>query len=80
VTGGARGLGLAICERLAAGGTSVTDLALHPESSVAAANGLRAAGGRAIALWGDVANEPDVTGAVAARRWDTGSRVTLSAR
>jgi meso-butanediol dehydrogenase/(S,S)-butanediol dehydrogenase/diacetyl reductase len=66
VTGGARGLGFAVCERLAAEGAAVAVLALHDETASAAADRLRAAGGRAIALSGDVASEADVTAAVAA--------------
>jgi meso-butanediol dehydrogenase/(S,S)-butanediol dehydrogenase/diacetyl reductase len=56
---------LAVCERLAAEGASVAVLALHPETAAAAAERIAAAGGRAIALSGDVANEADVAGAVA---------------
>jgi acetoin reductase-like protein len=66
VTGGARGLGLAVCERLAADGAAVAILALHPETAAAAADRLTAAGARAIGLSGDVASEADVAGAVAA--------------
>src|SRR5262249_9108603 len=66
VTGGARGLGCAVCERLAAEGAAVAVLALHPESARAAADRLAAGGARAIPLGGDVANEDDVAAAVAA--------------
>jgi meso-butanediol dehydrogenase/(S,S)-butanediol dehydrogenase/diacetyl reductase len=66
VTGGARGLGFAVAERLAAEGAAVAVLSLHPETASAAADTLRAVGGRALALSGDVANEADVTAAVAA--------------
>ena len=66
VTGGARGLGFAVCERLAAEGAAVAVMALHEQSAAAAAARLEAAGGRAIALSGDVASEADVAGAVAA--------------
>jgi meso-butanediol dehydrogenase/(S,S)-butanediol dehydrogenase/diacetyl reductase len=66
VTGGARGLGLAVCERLAAEGAAVAVLALHSDTARAAAERLAAEGGRAIALSGDVANEADVVDAVAA--------------
>ena len=65
VTGGSRGLGLAVCERLAAEGAAVAVLALHSETAAAAAARLAAAGGRAIALSGDVATEADVADAVA---------------
>jgi meso-butanediol dehydrogenase/(S,S)-butanediol dehydrogenase/diacetyl reductase len=66
VTGGARGLGFAVCERLAAEGAAVAVLALHEETAVAAAERLTGSGARAIALAGDVASEEDVAGAVAA--------------
>ena len=65
VTGGARGLGWAVCERLAAEGSAVGVLALHEASAAAAAERLTAAGARAIPLSGDVASEAVVAGAVA---------------
>jgi meso-butanediol dehydrogenase/(S,S)-butanediol dehydrogenase/diacetyl reductase len=65
VTGGARGLGLAVCERLAAEGAAVAVFSLRAESAGAAADRLTAAGARAIALSGDVASERDVAAAVA---------------
>jgi len=65
VTGGARGLGWAVCERLAAEGAAVALLALHAETAAAATARLTDAGARALGLSGDVANEAVVAEAVA---------------
>jgi NAD(P)-dependent dehydrogenase (short-subunit alcohol dehydrogenase family) len=61
VTGGARGIGFAIAQRLADEGASVAVLALHEESAVRAADQV---GGIGIA--GDVAEEDAIARAVAA--------------
>jgi meso-butanediol dehydrogenase / (S,S)-butanediol dehydrogenase / diacetyl reductase len=61
VTGGARGIGFAIAQRLADEGASVAVLALHEESAVRAADQV---GGIGIA--GDVAEEEAMARAVAA--------------
>jgi NAD(P)-dependent dehydrogenase (short-subunit alcohol dehydrogenase family) len=61
VTGGARGIGLAIARRLAAEGASVGVLALHAETARRAAAGI---GDRALPLAGDVRDEEAVARAV----------------
>ena len=62
VTGGARGIGFAICERLLAEGASVAVVALHRESAEAAVAEL---GDRALAIEANVSVEADVARAVA---------------
>ncbi len=57
VTGGSRGIGFAICERLCAAGTRVAVGASTEEAAVAAAGRLRTAGGEAVPFWGDVSVE-----------------------
>jgi len=63
VTGAARGIGLAIAQRLAAEGASVCITDLDEAPALAAAADLEAGGARAFALAGDVA-DPD-----ACERW-----------
>jgi meso-butanediol dehydrogenase/(S,S)-butanediol dehydrogenase/diacetyl reductase len=65
VTGGARGIGYAISQRLADEGASVAVLALHRESADAAAAALRRNGGRTIAIEADVSDEDGIARAVA---------------
>ena len=69
VTGAARNIGAATAIRLAAEGAAVA-VHYHSEGSQvdaeAIAGGIRADGGRAIAIGGDVASENDVTAMVAA--------------
>jgi len=60
VTGGARGLGRAVAERLASEGTAVCVMSLHQESAEAAARDIAGAFGMAIAVSGDVSIEDDV--------------------
>jgi NAD(P)-dependent dehydrogenase (short-subunit alcohol dehydrogenase family) len=60
VTGGARGIGRGIVERLAAEGAAVGVLDLKPELAQEAAAAIRAAGGRAVAFGGDVAQRDTV--------------------
>jgi citronellol/citronellal dehydrogenase len=71
MSGGSRGIGLAIALRAAADGANVAMLAKtdtpHPklEGTVhTAADAIRAAGGKALAIVGDVRNDDDITGAV----------------
>jgi meso-butanediol dehydrogenase / (S,S)-butanediol dehydrogenase / diacetyl reductase len=64
VTGGARGIGFAIAQRLAEEGASVAVLALHADSAARAVGDIAARGGSAIAIAGDVSNESDVKSAV----------------
>ncbi len=66
VTGGGRGIGRAICERYAREGAAVGVLDLRPEIAGEAVEAIRAAGGKAIALAGNVAKRADVFAAVAA--------------
>jgi len=66
VTGGARGIGLAIAERLADDGAAVGVLDLRRDEAAHAADRIAARGGRAIAVAGDVAREADARHAVAA--------------
>jgi len=65
VTGGSRGLGWAIAERLATEGAAVALLARQAEQATASADRLCAGGATAIAFSGDVASEDDVRQAVA---------------
>jgi len=63
VTGGARGIGFAIAQRLAQEGAAVAVLALHADSAERAAEQL---GGGAIGIAGDASVERDVRAAVGA--------------
>ena len=65
VTGGSRGLGWAIAERLATEGAAVALLARQAEQATASADRLCAGGATTIAFSGDVASEDDVRQAVA---------------
>lgn len=64
VTGGARGIGYAIAERLVDEGASVAVLALHTDSAERAVRALAARAGNVIALAGDISDENDVRRAV----------------
>jgi NAD(P)-dependent dehydrogenase (short-subunit alcohol dehydrogenase family) len=66
VTGGARGIGRAICAELARRGHVVTVADLDGEAAEACAAQLRAGGGRAVAVALDVADVAAVRAAVAA--------------
>jgi meso-butanediol dehydrogenase/(S,S)-butanediol dehydrogenase/diacetyl reductase len=64
VTGGARGLGRAVAERLAREGAAVCIMSLHDESAQAAAREIAGKFGTTIAVQGDVAVEEDVRACV----------------
>lgn len=67
VTGGSRGIGAAICRLLAAQGYPVAvNYARRADAAEAAVAQIQAAGGRAIAVSGDVAQSDDVTAMFAA--------------
>jgi 3-oxoacyl-[acyl-carrier protein] reductase len=66
VTGGARGIGEAICARLVAEGARVAVVDLDEAGAQAHAKALRDQGGRAMALRVDVADEASVTAMVQA--------------
>lgn len=64
VTGGASGLGLASGERMAAEGAAVAILDINGEAAAAAAAGIVAAGGRAIAHQADVTDPSSLRAAM----------------
>ncbi|GGU14779.1 3-oxoacyl-ACP reductase FabG [Nocardioides albus] len=64
VTGAARGIGAGVAKRLAADGMSVAVLDLDETACKRVVDEIEAAGGRAIAVGADVADEEQVTGAV----------------
>ena len=66
VTGGGRGIGRAISESFAREGAKVGVLDLKPEIAGPAVEAIRAAGGEAIPIVGNVAKRADLFGAVAA--------------
>src|SRR5262245_6876523 len=65
VTGGARGLGLALARRLAAEGATLVLLSRSPDELERAVNDLRRRGGRASALVCDIRDQAQVTDAIA---------------
>jgi 3-oxoacyl-[acyl-carrier protein] reductase len=65
VTGAARGIGAAIGKRLAAQGHAVAVLDLHEDDTAATVDAITGAGGRALGIGADVANEASVSAAVA---------------
>ena len=65
VTGAGRGIGAAIAARFAAGGATVAVLDLDPDTAEASSKTIASAGGRALALGVDVADEDAVEAAVA---------------
>jgi 3-oxoacyl-[acyl-carrier protein] reductase len=65
VTGGGRGIGAAIAARFAAGGAAVAVLDLDPDTAEASSKAIASAGGRALALGVDIADEDAVEAAVA---------------
>lgn len=64
VTGAARGIGAGVAKRLAADGMSVAVLDLDETACKRVVDEIEAAGGRAIAVGADVADEEQVTAAV----------------
>ncbi|MDM0071112.1 SDR family oxidoreductase [Variovorax sp. J31P207] len=65
VTGGAQGIGRAICERFAAEGAIVAVLDIKAENAERAAQAIRAQGGQAVACAGNVAERATFESAVA---------------
>ncbi|HEY2176333.1 MAG TPA: 3-oxoacyl-ACP reductase FabG [Mycobacteriales bacterium] len=65
VTGGGRGIGAAIAARFAAGGAAVAVLDLDPDTAETSSKAIASAGGRALALGVDIADEDAVEAAVA---------------
>lgn len=66
VTGGARGLGAAICRELAGAGATVVAADLNLDGAQAVANEIRASGGQASAMRVDITDDAEVGAAVAA--------------
>jgi 3-oxoacyl-[acyl-carrier protein] reductase len=64
VTGGARGIGAAIAQRLATDGNAVAVLDLREEDTAATVEGIVGAGGRALGVGADVADTDGVRAAV----------------
>lgn len=77
VTGGGRGIGLAVARRLAAEGAAVAIFELDDETGRSAAKEIEADGGRAVAYQVDVSDRPGVDAAVAATREDLGAATIL---
>ena len=83
VTGAGSGIGLAIAEAFAAEGAAVAIADINPEAGASAAAAIVAAGGRAIAVTTDVADEPQVARMVdetVARAREAGGRVVIEPR
>jgi 3-oxoacyl-[acyl-carrier protein] reductase len=64
VTAAARGIGAAIAQRLAADGNAVAVVDLDEATTAGTVDAIRAAGGRAVGIGADVADEAQVTAAV----------------
>jgi len=77
VTGGASGIGLAISDRLARDGAKVAVFDLDREQAERAAQGIRAAGGEAIACEVDVSDRAQVDAAVERTRRELGPVLVL---
>ncbi|MXO67065.1 SDR family NAD(P)-dependent oxidoreductase [Altericroceibacterium endophyticum] len=77
VTGGGRGFGRAIAERFAAEGASVAVMSRSREQLDEVVAGITAAGGRAMAVTGDVTNVEDVTRAVGEVKAELGTITRL---
>lgn len=65
VTGGARGIGAAISQRLASDGYAVAVIDLRESDTETTVSAIREAGGRSIGIGADVSNSDDVARAVA---------------
>jgi 3-oxoacyl-[acyl-carrier protein] reductase len=79
VTGGGSGIGRGACERIAAEGGAVTVADIRPDPAEEVAASIRVAGGRALAVACDVADEAEVAAAVAATVGEFGSLTGLVA-
>ncbi|HEX4220840.1 MAG TPA: 3-oxoacyl-ACP reductase FabG [Pseudonocardiaceae bacterium] len=77
VTGGARGIGTAIAQRLAADGMSVAALDLDADGAESTAENIRSAGGTAMGVTADVADGASVTSAVEAVAGELGPPTVL---
>ncbi|AMM20668.1 beta-ketoacyl-ACP reductase [Frondihabitans sp. PAMC 28766] len=77
VTGGGRGIGAAIGKRLAADGLAVALLDLNDDDATSTAASITEAGGKAIGLKVDVADEQSVASAVAAVTEQLGAPTVL---
>ncbi len=78
VTGGSRGIGAAICHRLAREGYAVAvNYAARPEAAESVVQEIVAAGGQARAFKGDVSNEQDIDSLFAAAQDSFGRLVGL---
>ncbi len=78
VTGGSRGIGAAICHKLAQEGYAVAvNYAARPEAANGVVHEIVAAGGQACALKGDVSNEQDIDSLFAAAQDRFGRLVGL---
>ncbi len=77
VTGGASGIGLAICERLAADGLDVVVFDRDTEAAEAAAEKISAAGGTAIAVTADVTDRGQIEAGVETVRTRLGRPTVL---
>jgi len=77
VTGGASGIGRAVCLRLARDGAAVAVLDLDPGGAERTAAEVRGSGGRAVAVGADVADDDAVAAAVAQARAALGPLTVL---
>jgi 3-oxoacyl-[acyl-carrier protein] reductase len=77
VTGGARGIGAAIAQRLAAQGRAVAVVDLQEDATAGTVDAIRAGGGRAIGIGADVSRSDDVEAAVARTADELGAPTIL---